>query len=284
MLHCMCHRAVWGASEEGAVGKSAGSSKAGEVLGITLQKGGETASGKAASVPGARDAERPRPQRSVAGRPGHRGRRAWGRRSGVPEDAPVLCGHRVQRVSVGARPAPRTPRPGLGEPRAKGAAAGVCGDPCAVAAWRAVAVAVALAPAWRAGRPPLERRPPQPPGRPALGPPRSRAAPPASAPRMSRRRRGPRVPALTAFRSSTPSSASCSSDTKRVVSSPRLFSCRLLPPAAAPSCGGPAPAGSAAAIAPRPACSGRSRGPAQPERQRARGGTADAATPAGTRV
>lgn len=38
--------------------------------------------------------------------------------------------------------------------------------------------------------------------------------------------------ALTSLRSSTPSLASCSSDTNLVVSSPRLFSCRLGAPAA----------------------------------------------------
>ncbi|XP_004635068.1 coiled-coil domain-containing protein 71L [Octodon degus] len=43
---------------------------------------------------------------------------------------------------------------------------------------------------------------------------------------------------LTALRSRTPSLASCSSDTNLVVSSPRLFSCLLLPPATPPSGGG----------------------------------------------
>jgi len=105
---------------------------------------------------------------------------------------------------------------------------------------------------------PHQRRPP---GRPAQAPraevnatraPRLfvGGAAPAHAPRPSPR--GPPFlllrprPALTALRSRTPSLASCSSDTNLAVSSPRLFSCRLLP---AP--GGAQLAGSAAAIASR---------------------------------
>lgn len=75
----------------------------------------------------------------------------------------------------------------------------------------------------------------------------------------------PGLPSLrrprTSFRSSTPSLASCNSDTNLVVSSPRLFSCRLgapappLPPPPPPPPPPPAPGGCGphSAICPPPA-------------------------------